>query len=751
MFRRKDKEVLFLISFIICSNAFAQDPGLDLVLDEPGDLEVLLQDFEDTSEDAPALEESTEITETVSEDDLLEDLDMSEEVSSEKDLISEEPVADDLEQLKNDLGELEEILPEESETPTALKDTTLEKEKQVLEGVKPKIFNDDIVSGADQFVFDIGKEEKELLEIAKNMQGKIPENEWNELAASASTNAYTVMSGDWLWKISKKIFGSGFYYSKIWALNPYITNPHLIEPGMVLTFTSGTDDSLPDVKVGSFSGNQNLVIKDEYEKWGEDTKPKWIEERDAIIEDGINIEYASELTRDDLKALSSTALIKEYESYEPPKPDFIIEVPGDEYDESGFDAITKVQYNFKEGFYLTTFVSSNIIQDFGKVESAIDEQVMFTKFDKIFIRIDENIDVIPGDKFSIYAANGEVENENSDRKGFKYSIVGNIKIIQKHDSLWEADITETSGVIQRGDRITIYTPKIDRITRTFNERTIEAAVMGAYSPLQRYVSYGDVVYLDRGRADGVEVGNVFEIYGFKDRGTDKLISENPTYKNGEVTVVTLTDNFATAIVSSSKRDFEVGSLAVTKSKASAIRATKSKMAKLDEDVTTLKTKALDELDVELNIDNLNDSLLDQADKIKFTEDELAELERQEKEKSFMTEKERDLRALERLEDEIETAEKMLREAKLDEDKMLENNSLEELEKGMKYKEQEALDEIEENFGKRYLDEPLNDKDNPFGLTEYDIEEIDELLNLENSEEVKNDMKLDEISDEVLSE
>jgi hypothetical protein len=100
MFRRKDKEVLFLISFIICSNAFAQDPGLDLVLDEPGDLEVLLQDFKDTSEDAPALEESTEITETVSEDDLLEDLDMSEEVSSEKDLISEEPVADDLEQLK---------------------------------------------------------------------------------------------------------------------------------------------------------------------------------------------------------------------------------------------------------------------------------------------------------------------------------------------------------------------------------------------------------------------------------------------------------------------------------------------------------------------------------------------------------------------------------------------------------------------------------------------------------------------------
>ena len=54
-----------------------------------------------------------------------------------------------------------------------------------------------------------------------------------------------------------------------------------------------------------------------------------------------------------------------------------------------------------------------------------------------------------------------------------------------------------------------------------------------------------------------------------------------------------------------------------------------------------------------------------------------------------------------------------------------------IEKDLMYSQQESLDEIEENFGKRYLDENLNDKENPFGLTEFDIEEIDELLNIEN--------------------
>ena len=41
---------------------------------------------------------------------------------------------------------------------------------------------------------------------------------------------------------------------------------------------------------------------------------------------------------------------------------------------------------------------------------------------------------------------------------------------------------------------------------------------------------------------------------------------------------------------------------------------------------------------------------------------------------------------------------------------------------------ESLDEIEEEIGRKYLDEDLNEKENPYGLTEFDLEEIDELLN-----------------------
>jgi len=687
------KATFILIGLILSMQSYAQVP-LDLELEDPEDMALLLEEFPD------------EKSENVSTD-----------VSSTKN-------DDQLESLKDDLGDLEFTLPE---------DDSVEIVKEINKGAKPKIMGAN--DKGNLLIFDVGREEKELLDFAKNMQGKIPANEWKEIASVSTKSSYTVVRGDWLWKISQRIFGSGFYYSKIWSLNPYITNPHEIEPGMILSFSTGSANSLPSISVsknGVIVGSKKGRLKtdDEFDKWGDDAKPDWLVEKERLKDENVFVQYSSLETDEDLKQISNQSLVKEYEAYEPPRPDFEIEIPTEQYDDSGFDKNAKVSFDFKEGFYLNTFISTNVVQDFGKVDSAISEQGIFTKYDKIYIKFDDSINVVEGDKFSVYKSEGQVFHRNSDRKGTKYTIVASIQTIHKQDDLWKCEIIESSGLVARNDRVTVYTPKIERITKTFNSRLIESILLAGFRKRSDVASFGDVVYLDRGRADGVEMGNVFEIYGFKDRGTGKNISDNPTYKNGEAVIISLTDNFATALISQSVRDFLIGDLAITKTKEAAARALNLKTRINSGEASRLEDQALDNLDIELNIDDLNDSLLDKADKIQFTEDELAELERQEREKSIMTEGERDLRSLEKLESEIETAEKMLNEARLDEDKLLENQNLDTMEKSLLYNQQESLDEIEENFGKRYLDEELNDKDNPYGLTEFDIEEIDELLNVE---------------------
>ena len=752
---RKESKVLILIALLLANSTtlVAQDDLND------EDLQTLLNDDKaPVSEVSEVSEEATKATETPVETpenvssetvdlNALEETPVAEtpsetpvetptEIADESlealpsDTTEEKPVetiaspSDDLENIKTDMGE------ENVPTETAKKEdsTPVPSTVEAPKSIEPAIF-------------DVGREERELLSLAQNIQGQITDPEWNEVATAAKVDTYTVVPNDWLFKISKRLFGSGYYYPKIWSLNTFITNPHFIEPGMVLSFTTGSGSQAPEVKLGTFTddeinstpgslGNSNPT---DLANFGEDAKPIWMDEKKDLENQGVYFQYASEETMDDLTKAGEQALNREYENYEPPRSDFDVILPKN-YDKNGFDKNSRIYYSVKEGFYLSTFVSTNIVQDFGSLTNGPDENIWFTKGDKAYVQFDETMNVLPGDKFSIYSSGGKVKHANSDREGYKYSIVGQIKLIRKIREKWEVEFIDVAGTPQRGDRITAFTPKIERITKTYNSRLVEAAVLSTFQPMQTILGFGDVVYLDRGRADGVEMGNVFEVYGFKDRLTQKNITDQPTYKLGELTIITLTDNFATALVTNSIRDFYAGDIAITKTKEAHLREMKARNAKQNGEKEMMGGKALEELDVELNLENLNDDLLKQADKIQLTEDELAELERQEREKSVIKDSEKDLKALERLENEIEQAETILNDAKLDEDKLLENENLNDIEKKNKNLDQDSLEEIEENLGKRYVDEDLNSKDNPFGLTEFDVEEVDELLNTEKKEQ-----------------
>ena len=748
-----------LLSFSLLS--FAQEEELlpDI------DLDTVEMDEIDQLDSKPTTSTESSTSGEVSLDELDKDLEEPSTVEEKKsaqsdlDLNDDKPKtsAQDNSNKSDDLSDLKDDI-DSTELPIGQDETPIEFAAE--DKIKPRLKSPPVeVSNKTEVVnqptsvimkdiFEVGKEEKELLQQAANFQGQVSSTEWNELATTAKTSSYTVVVDDWLFKISKKLFGSGFYYAKIWALNPYITNPHLIEPGMILSFSTGSSMIAPEIKMGEFTEKELISEPGETDSrtefdlalWGEGAKPDWLDEKQKLIEQSVYVQYATGDTMEDLEKAAAVSQIKEYENYEPPAGRFDGGMTPENYDRDGFDRSSRISFKYKEGFYLNTFVSNNIVQDFGKLENGPDENQFFVNGDTAYVTFDDSMNVVPGDMFSIYSAQGKVKHKNSDRTGYKFTIIGQLKVKGKIEDKWEVEISGTTGLIQRGDRITIYTPKIERILTTFSERIIEAAIMGSYVHNKTILGYGDVVYLDRGRADGVEMGNVFEVYGFKDKSTKKNITNQPTYKNGELTVITLTDNFATALVTQTVRDFYAGDIAITKTKAAALKAQMNKRNQKNKNGKNVEGKELEELDVDLNLDNLGDKLLDQADKIKLTDDELAELERQEREKSILKDSEKDLKALERLEKEIENAEKLLNEAKMDEDKLLEGESLDKIEKSKGLEQEDSLDEIEENMGKRYMDEDLNKKDNPYGLSEFDVEEVDELLNVEKDEKPRKPVK-----------
>ena len=388
------------------------------------------------------------------------------------------PGADELEELKSDISEsdeLEEFKPAQSDSPLEAAEAEVAEKKAKAEA-ETKVAKDGSEKKEDAAgpaVFDVGTEERELLAVARNILGQISDVEWNEMATTAKVESYTVVKNDWLFKISKKLFGSGYFYPKIWSLNSFITNPHFIEPGMVLSFTTGSGSSAPQVKLGTFTedeinavpGSIGTTNAGDLANFGDDARPKWLEDKEQLEKQGIYFQYASEETMEDLTKAGEQALNREYENYQPPRNDFDVIIPSN-YDKSGFDKSSKIQFSFKEGFYLSTFVSTNIVQDFGEITNGPDENILFSAKDHAYVKFDDSINPLPGDKFSVYSANGKVEHESSDRSGFAYAIVGQIKLIRKIKDKWEVEFIEVAGTPQRGDRVTTYTPRIEKITKT---------------------------------------------------------------------------------------------------------------------------------------------------------------------------------------------------------------------------------------------------------------------------------------------
>lgn len=100
------------------------------------------------------------------------------------------------------------------------------------------------------------------------------------------TLTHVVQKGDTLWDISEKYYGDPELWPKLWEMNPFVTNPHLLNPGDVITLLKGvplkgikpTEEetvpgTAPQMKGIDFSGVINIdmlgyLSREKLKPWG---------------------------------------------------------------------------------------------------------------------------------------------------------------------------------------------------------------------------------------------------------------------------------------------------------------------------------------------------------------------------------------------------------------------------------------------------------------------------------------------------
>ncbi len=80
---------------------------------------------------------------------------------------------------------------------------------------------------------------------------------WAKWAGPMLEKRYTIRSGDTLWSISDKLFGTPYLWPKVWQLNAVFGNAHVIEPGTNLNFNPGNPNSAPGLAADRAKQAQN--------------------------------------------------------------------------------------------------------------------------------------------------------------------------------------------------------------------------------------------------------------------------------------------------------------------------------------------------------------------------------------------------------------------------------------------------------------------------------------------------------------
>ncbi len=74
---------------------------------------------------------------------------------------------------------------------------------------------------------------------------RLQTDQWLQIIGDKKVNEYRVEQGDTLWGIAKKVFHDPFLWRKLWQVNGFLTNPHELSAGTLLSYyRDGADRDL---------------------------------------------------------------------------------------------------------------------------------------------------------------------------------------------------------------------------------------------------------------------------------------------------------------------------------------------------------------------------------------------------------------------------------------------------------------------------------------------------------------------------
>jgi LysM repeat protein len=342
--------------------------------------------------------------------------------------------------------------------------------------------------------------------------------------AAPAPDAYTVKPGDTLWDLSGRFLNNPWYWPKVWSYNPEITNPHFIYPGNVVRFAGGTEEGPTRLEpVQQVAGGPAPADDEDL------AAPRELED----------------FTRADMK-----------------KPQQIGEA-----DDVTVVGPYKIGYVPPKGVYARhdSFVTKRELEESGTITASFEEKLMLSVQDRAYAGFAQPAKVKPGESYILYKTERAVTHPVTGALfGYQSTIIGSAKVVAVDDKAATIEIVQAFEPIERGALIGPWTDKLlKQVQRRPNQRALDGFIIAAQENLVSEIGEHHMVFVDKGRADGVEEGNVFTVIRSGDpygREMNEIMLDRhlPKEDVGTLLVVDAQQTSSAALVVRSLRELYVG-------------------------------------------------------------------------------------------------------------------------------------------------------------------------------------------------
>lgn len=175
---------------------------------------------------------------------------------------------------------------------------------------------------------------------------------------------------------------------------------------------------------------------------------------------------------------------------------------------------------------------------------ATGDRMILGSNDRLYLKLDHPQDVALGDQYTVYRRVRKVFHPvTGEYLGFIVVRLAVVKVTQTDHPLTTVEVVRSFGVIAPGDPVMRFVPPV--ASEETSQVSDAADLRGMIIELQAdkmmtLVAQADIVYLDRGKEDGLRTGDLLELH----RHSQGL----PTRKIGQLRVIATEDRTATAVI-----------------------------------------------------------------------------------------------------------------------------------------------------------------------------------------------------------